>query len=478
MTQILRKRINTFIFFVCFSSLFSCCNKKENKPNIIFILVDDLGWTDTSSYGSKFYQTPNIDYLASNGVKFTNAYAASNVCSPTRASILTGKYPARLHLTDFIPGKISPNTKLLPPKWNKFLDTSEITIAKAFKNYGYTTAHIGKWHLGKDKKYWPENHGFDINIGGWSSGQPIINKRKNSNGYFSPYGNPKLEDGKQGEYLTKRLTEEAKQFIKNNQSKPFFLNLWFYSVHTPLQAEKEKIEKYQRKKNKSIHHKNPTYAAMVEHVDDAVGEIIKTLQDLHLDKETIIVFTSDNGGLIGNHARFKEKVTSNYPLRSGKGDVYEGGVRVPTIFYYPSKIKPRAEKTPIISVDFFPTLLQLSEIKNKDDYNFDGVSLADILIKNENLEVRPLFWHYPHYHTEGAKPHSAIRFKNYKLIHHLETDSLQLFNLEKDIGEKINIANIKPKTTVKLFSMLQEFKQKVKAQEPIINLKYIKYEQE
>ena len=460
-------------FFLLSILLCSSFTVDTQKPNVVFILVDDLGWTDLSSYGSTFYETPNVDFLANNGVKFTNAYAASNVCSPTRASIITGNYPARLDLTDFIPGKTEPNSKLHPPKWTKFLDATNNSIAKIFKKSGYTTAHIGKWHLGEDEKNWPENHGFDLNIGGWSLGQPIKNKKKNTNGYFAPYGNPKLMDGEVGEFLTKRLTNEAKQFIKNNQSKPFFLNLWFYSVHTPLQAEKDKIEKYQHKNNPSKHHKNPTYAAMVAHMDDAIGEIIKTLQDLQLDKNTIVVFTSDNGGLIGNHKRFTEKVTSNYPLKSGKGDVYEGGVRVPAIVYCPSKIKPKVEETPIMSIDFLPTLIDLSNIKNSNKSNFDGISLADVLLKNKKGKERALYWHYPHYHTEGAKPYSAVRFKNFKLIHHLETNKLELFDLENDIEENINLADKKPKTTVKLFRMLNQWKKDVNAQKPIKNKNYI-----
>lgn len=467
----MEQSFKVFIFLVL-TFVFSSCHQKNEMPNVVFILVDDLGWTDTSSYGSEYYETPNIDELAKKGVKFTNAYAASNVCSPTRASIITGKYPASLHLTDFIPGKTEPNTILLPPNWTKYLDNSQQTIADILKENGYATAHIGKWHLGKEDIYWPKNFGFDINIGGWSSGQPIKNNNKNINGYFSPYGNPQLEDGQVGEYLTNRLANEAAQYIKQNKSKPFFLNLWFYSVHTPLQAQEDKIQKYKAKINTSKNHKNPTYAAMIEHMDDAVGKTIKTLKEYHLDTNTIIVFTSDNGGLVGNHPRFVEKVTSNYPLKSGKGDMYEGGIRVPTIIYYPSKIKPKVEDTPIMSIDFLPTLLELTQVKNVDKSEFEGVSLAKLLIDNEEIKNRPLFWHYPHYHTEGAVPYSAVRFNNYKLIHNLENDELELYNLNYDLGEKNNIAHKNLEITYYLYNMLQKWKKKINAQEPIVNPNY------
>lgn len=466
---ILNYKILFFLFLIS-------CQTKIEKPNVIFILVDDLGWTDLASYGSEYYQTPNIDKLAKMGIQFTNAYAASNVCSPTRASILTGKYPATLHLTDYIPGKEFPNAKLLPPKWKKFLDTSEVTTAEVFKNNGYITAHIGKWHLGKDSIYWPENQGFDVNIGGYSGGSPIKNKRKDINGYFSPYGNPKLKDGLKNEYLTNRLAIEANKFITKNKNNPFFLNFWLYSVHMPLQAKKEKIQKYEYLRDNSKNHKNPVYAAMIEHLDEAVGTIIKTLEDLNLDEKTIIVFTSDNGGLIGNHKRFNEAITSNLPLKSGKGDMYEGGVRIPCIFYYPSKIKPRIEDTPIISPDFLPTLIDLANLKKQKQIQFDGVSLASLVLENKSIKSRSLFWHYPHYHNEGAVPYSAIRFDDYKLLHNLETDSIDLYNLKEDLGETMNIRYYNKLLTQELKSKLKNWKLSNQVQQPLTNPKYIEDE--
>ncbi|MGB5982116.1 MAG: sulfatase [Nonlabens sp.] len=435
----------------------------------MFILVDDLGWTDLGVYGSDFYQSSNVDKLASQGILFTNAYTASNVCSPTRASIMTGKYPATLDLTDYIPGRNFPEAKLAPPDWKKYLDTKELTIAEVFKANNYKTAHIGKWHLGEEEFYWPEHQGFDMNVGGYSRGAPIKNKAKGKNGYFSPYGNPRLEDGADGEYLTHRLASEAVTFINKNKDSPFFLNLWFYSVHMPLQARQDKINKYQSLLKEGQKHNNPTYAAMVEHMDDAVGTILKTLKSLDLDKNTIIVFTSDNGGLVGNHKRFKEKITSNFPLRSGKGDRYEGGVRVPCILYFPEKLKPRVEETPITSPDFFPTLIDLAGLIVEKEPEIDGVSLSDLLLENKKLEKRALYWHYPHYHLEGAVPYSAVQFDNYKLIHNLETDSLELYNLKKDISETTDLSAVETGKTDSLFTRLRKWKEAVKAQSPTMN---------
>ncbi len=460
------RTVLSLLLLLCIGAA-SCSSKR--KPNVVFILVDDLGWTDLGAYGSDFYQTPNIDRLASQGITFTNAYTASNVCSPTRASILTGKYPATLHLTDYIPGRNFPEAKLVPPAWKKFLDTTELTIAEVFKTNGYKTAHIGKWHLGKEEIYWPEQQGFDVNIGGFSRGAPVKNKAQNKNGYFSPYGNPRLEDGPDGEYLTHRLVSEAVTFIKQNKDSPFFLNLWFYSVHMPLQAKQDKINKYQSLLKEGQKHNNPTYAAMVEHMDEAVGTILKTLKSLDLDKNTIIVFTSDNGGLVGNHERFKENITSNFPLRSGKGDRYEGGVRVPCIFYFPEKMEPRVEETPITSPDFFPTLVDLAGLTVRKKPEIDGVSLTDLLLENKKLEDRALFWHYPHYHLEGAVPYSAVRFDDYKLIHNLETDSLELYHLKEDIRETTDLSAVETLKTDSLFTRLKKWKEAVKAQNPTLN---------
>ena len=447
--------------------------QKLEQPNVVFFVVDDLGWKDITCYGSDMYQTPNVDQLAREGVKFTNAYSACTVCSPTRASLMTGKYPAKLHCTDWIEGWKYPHAKLKVPDWTMYLDHNETTLAEAFKNSGYSTGHVGKWHLGEDEKYWPENHGFDVNIGGWKKGAPNRNKKLGAKGYFSPFGNPRLKDHENEEYLTERLADEACGFIDINQKKPFFLNFWFYNVHTPLQARKEKVEKYKALVDSTKYQKNPTYAAMVEHMDDAVGKVVQKLKDLDLYDNTIIVFTSDNGGLIG---RGKRKVTNNYPLRSGKGDVYEGGVRVPLIIKAPGVTKAGSVNTSLaISPDYMPTLVDLAHLNVTNDVKkgFDGVSLLPVLESNEaDLERDEIFWHYPHYHIEGATPYSAVRKGDWKWIHLMETNSYELYNLKEDIGEINNLADVKKEIKEDLLKDLEAWKTKLDAQMPTKNPNY------
>jgi arylsulfatase A-like enzyme len=420
--------------------------KPVTQPNVIFILVDDMGWKDTGVYGSDFHLTPNIDKLAADGVQFTNGYSACTVSSPTRASVMTGKYPARLHITDWIEGHKFPQAKLKVPDWTMYLPAEEFTMAEAFKAAGYTTAHIGKWHLGEQEKDWPEFHGFDLNIGGWSKGSPALNKARGQNGYFSPYGNPRLKDGPEGEYLTERLADEACTFVEKQRSEPFFLNLWFYNVHTPLQAKQDKVDRYTALVDSSALQMNPVYAAMVEHVDDAVGRLVATLKKLNLYDNTLIVFTSDNGGLIGNGRR---KVTNNSPLRLGKGQMYEGGVRVPLIL---KQLKQKAagavNSTPVMSIDFLPTFVDLLNlpVDKSVQRGFDGTSIKPLLQEKPSaLKRKALYWHYPHYHTEGATPYSAVRWGDWKLIHSIETNTYELYNLKEDIGETNNLAATQPK---------------------------------
>ncbi|WP_286860894.1 sulfatase [Proteiniphilum sp. UBA5510] len=442
-----------------------------SHPNIVLILIDDMGWKDLGVYGSDYYQTPQIDRFAQDGIRFTNGYAACTVSSPTRASIMTGKYPARLHLTDWIEGWKFPDAKLQIPDWKMFLPLEETTMAEVFKNAGYATAHVGKWHLGEDEKYWPENQGFDINVGGWAKGSPNLNKAKSSkgsNGYFSPYGNPRLKDGPEGEYLTERLAEEACNFIAENESKPFFLNLWFYNVHTPLMAKQEKVNKYQSLADSTRLQNNPVYAAMVEHVDDAVGKIINKLKQLGLYDNTIVVFTSDNGGLIGKGPR---KITNNSPLRKGKGNMYEGGVRVPFIIKnLKQQLSGTTNDTPIMSIDLFPTLTELAGVKVEKSVSksFDGASLKPILVNNKKkLKPRSLYWHYPHYHSEGATPYSAVRQGDWKLVHIIESNTYELYNLKDDLGESNNLSAIHPALTKKLIKNLEAWKLRVNAQMPV-----------
>ncbi len=442
-----------------------------SHPNVVLILIDDMGWKDLGVYGSDYYQTPQIDRFAQDGIRFTNGYAACTVSSPTRASIMTGKYPARLHLTDWIEGWKFPDAKLRIPNWKMFLPLEEITMAEVFKSAGYATAHVGKWHLGEDKKYWPENQGFDINVGGWAKGSPNLNKKKNSNGsngYFSPYGNPRLKDGPAGEYLTERLAEEACNFIEENEGRPFFLNLWFYNVHTPLMAKQEKVDKYQSLADSTRLQNNPVYAAMVEHVDDAVGKIINKLKQLDLYDNTIVVFTSDNGGLIGKGPR---KITNNSPLRKGKGNMYEGGIRVPFIIKnLKQQFSGTTNDTPIMSIDLFPTLTELAGVKVEKSVSksFDGASLKPILVNNKKkLKTRSLYWHYPHYHSEGATPYSAVRQGDWKLVHIIESNTYELYNLKDDLSEDQNLAAIHPALTKRLVKSLEKWKLRVNAQMPV-----------
>lgn len=451
--------------FVCHSS-----KKTHNKPNVVFIVVDDLGWKDISAYGSDYYQTPNVDRLVADGIKFTDSYAACTVCSPTRASIMTGKYPATLNCTDWIEGWKFPNAKLKVPNWTMYLEPNETTIAEILKKEGYNTAHFGKWHLGEKEENWPENHGFDLNLGGWAKGSPNRNKKLGSKGYFSPYGNPRLEDGPEGEHLTERLASEVCNYIDNHKKDPFYINLWLYNVHTPLQARQDKIDKYTALRDTSKHQQNPTYAAMVEHMDDAVGAVVNKLKAEGLYDNTIVLFTSDNGGLIGRN----NKVTNNYPLRSGKGDMYEGGVRIPTVLRLPHNTSGGISiNEPVISADYLPTIADMvgANIK-KGTSVLDGISWMPLLNGASGLNREAIYWHYPHYHMEGAKPYSAIRKGKWKLIQNYHDDVVELYNLENDISEHFNVIQQNTDIAKDLTQDLNRWKLHVKAQMPLPNPKY------
>ncbi|NJB82083.1 sulfatase [Wenyingzhuangia aestuarii] len=460
---------NTILLFaIVFTFLFNSCksnsSSKDNrpKPNVVFFLVDDMGWTDASVFGSDLYQTPNIDQLVSDGMSFTNAYASCTVCSPTRASIMTGKYPARLYVTDWIEGHEKPYAKLKIPEWNQKLDLDEVTLAEMFQKNGYKTVHLGKWHLGEDAKYWPENQGFDKNIAGFSAGSP---KADGGKGYFSPYNNPRLSDGEKGEYLTDRLAKEAVAYIQKHKKEPFFMNLWLYNVHMPLQAKKEVVQKYKALVKKGMTHQNATYAAMIEHMDTALGTVVKALKENGLEENTILVFHSDNGGHL--------LPTKNTPLKSGKGDVYEGGVRVPLIFKWPNKIKAGVvTETVAISADVFPSLMGLTNSFVKSPRNIDGVDLSPLLLNKGVVKRDAVYWHYPHYHPGGAKPYSAIRKGDWKLIQVFEHDTLELYNLKTDIGETTNLATKYPEKTEELVKDLETWRKSVNAQMPTVNKDY------
>ncbi|MGC3970198.1 MAG: sulfatase [Pirellulales bacterium] len=441
------------------------------RPNIIVFLIDDLGFTDLSGSGSKLYETPHLDRLAEQGVKFTHAYSACTVCSPTRAALLTGKYPARLHITDWIAGQQRPFAKLQIPDWTKFLPLEETTLAELLKPAGYATASVGKWHLGGEG-YEPTRQGFDVNIGGDARGAP-----KN---YFAPYNIPSLAEGPQGESLTERLTIEAEKFIEAHREQPFFIYFPHYTVHTPLQAKPEVVAKYQAKierlglavptadapRDLQTQHpqRNATYAAMIESMDDSVGRITAALDRLKLSEDTIVMFTGDNGGLMSS--------TDNAPARVGKGSAYEGGVRVPLIVRYPKGAAAGATcDDPVVTVDFVPTLLELAGLPAAP-VPIDGVSFIPLLKQTGKLARTDIFWHYPHYHAGGATPYGAIRSGDWRLVEFYEDDRVELYNLRDDEGERRDLAQSDPERAKSLREKLHAWRKEVGAQMPSPNPNY------
>lgn len=474
------KNKNLLTWLTIFLLATTSCNDQP-KPNFIFILVDDLGWTDLGCYNSSFYETPNIDRLAAAGTLFTNAYAASPVCSPTRASILTGKYPSRVGITDWIPGHDPKDRKLLGPKDLHELPLSEITVAEAFKKQGYQTFFAGKWHLG-DEGFFPEDQGFDVNFGGHHKGSP-------PGGYYSPYKNPKLSDGPEGEYLTDRLTDESIRFLENNQTNPFFLFLSFYTVHTPIQANKKHIGKFEEKASlvriagpeRSPEHDgmtrenqvNPAYASMVHALDENIGRLLDKVKAANLDKNTYIILTSDNGGLSTLNKR-RTAPTSVRPLRAGKGWCYEGGIRVPLIIKVPTDVSVRKEPPntsdiPVISTDFYPTLLDMAGVPAMPDQHRDGISLLPILQGGEAIARKALFWHFPHYHGSTWTPGSAIRVGQWKLIEFYDYEKTELYDLTGDLEEQNDLSKQYPQKTRELQALLNGYLEETGAQKPMIN---------
>ena len=463
-------------------------SKTLRKPNFVFFLIDDLGWADLGCYGSKFYETPNIDRLAQEGMRFTDAYAACPVCSPTRASIMTGKYPARLNLTNFLIGK--RQGKLNPPDYIHQMPLEEVTVAEALKEAGYVTCFVGKWHLGGEP-YWPEHQGFDINIGGTSSGMP--------RSYFFPQwsGNPPIE-GQPGEYLTDKLTDESLKFLEANRDKPFLLYLSHYAVHIPLQAKQNMIEKYRTKaatlasapvaevptpQGRGLSPRflpegdtqarqvqdHPIYAGMVQSVDESVGWVIKKLDELGVADNTVVIFMSDNGGL----STAEGSPTSNVPLRAGKGWLYEGGIREPMIIKWPGVAIPGSVCSELVtSTDFYPTILEMAGLPAKPEQHIDGVSLAPLLKGKKSLDRRAIFWHYPHYSNQGGGPAGAVRAGDYKLIEFYEDGRLELYNLTEDVSEKNNLVKNMPDRAAELHKILKNWRQDVNAQMPTPNPDY------
>lgn len=441
-------------------------SRSSKLPNVVFILIDDLGWSDIGCFGSDFHDTPNIDRLASDGMKFTDGYAACPVCSPTRASIMTGKYPARLQLTDFLKGRRSRvDSPILPAEYADYLPLEEVTIAEALKQVGYTTCHVGKWHLGH-LPYYPENQGFDYNIAGSYSGMP--------RSFFWPEwrGNPPITGRFEGEYLPDRMSDEAVKFIEGHKDKPFFLYLAHYSVHIPIEAKEELIRKYNFKKKGKQN--NPIYAAMVESIDQSVGKVMGKLKELGIDDNTAVFFMSDNGGLAVEEGRHTP-ATTNAPLRAGKGYLYEGGIREPWIVKWPGMVKPGSVCTePVSSVDFFPTICEMAGSGMKSYRDIDGVSIVPLLKQAGGLDREAIYWHYPHFSNQGGKPGGAVRKGDFKLIERYEDGALELFNLREDISEMNNIAQERPDKVNELHSLLIEWRKSVNANMPRPNPNYVK----
>ena len=515
--------------------LFGCAENttgKRDKLNVVFFLVDDLGWSDVGCYGSNFYETIHIDRFAEEGVRFTNAYAACHVCSPSRASIMTGKYPATLHLTDWLPGRRdAPFQKLLNADINLHLPYEEITIAEALREHGYNTAIIGKWHLGMDPSG-PMEHGFDMHIPeGWNPCCPP------GSGYHAPWDLEGLENV-EGDYLTDRLTDEALVYIEENRDRPFFLYFSHFAVHDPIEGRQDLVKRYEEKlrniqpqlgtsfilegKPDDDHpftredldslikdpdyneHKilpgrtvkikqfqdNVQFAGMVESVDESLGRVLSKLEELKLEENTIVILFSDNGGMSAANFWDPAKVipedkldmaysTSNLPLRGAKGWLYEGGIREPMIVKWPDKgNKGTVCDVPVISNDFFPTILDMLGLPIPQEVNLDGVSIVPLLLGEDKLDRKAIFWHFPHYSNHGMQsPGGAIRCGDYKLLEYYENNTVQLFNLKTDIGEQHDLSGSEPEKVNELRSMLHKWREDVNAQMMPPNPEYLPVKQ-
>ena len=433
-----------------------------DRPNIVLILVDDMGLHDLSVEGSTFYRSPHIDRLARGGMRFTQGYATCRVCSPSRASIQLGKFTARHGITQWIGARSGMDWRredpVLPAEYLRQLPAEDLTVAEALREAGYRTFFAGKWHLGGEGSL-PTDHGYEINIGGHHRGSP-------PGGFFSPFKNPEMEDGPPGESLTLRLADETAKFIREHQDQPFFAMLSFYSVHAPVQTTRELWAKYQQaapqrpegmerfRVDRTLPVRqvqdHPVYAGMVETTDTAVGRVLETLDAVGLTESTIVIFTSDNGGVSSGDAF----ATSNLPLRGGKGRQWEGGIREPFYLRYPRVTKPNATcDVPVTGADFYPTILELCGLPLKQDQHIDGVSLVPLL-KGGTIEARPLYWHYPHYDNQGGEPSSLLRVGDWKLIHYHEDRRNELYNLAADPSEQSDLARSYPARTRQMAEQL------------------------
>ncbi len=442
-------------------------SREQRRPNFVFILIDDLGYKDVGFMGSKYYETPNIDRLAKQGMVFTNAYANAPNCAPTRACILSGQYTPRHGVYTVGTSERGPAAlrKLIPIPNRTTLPREVVTIAEALKPAGYVSASIGKWHLGSDPEFGPRAQGFDVNVAGNAAGSP--------RSYFSPYRNKDLPDGPKGEYLTDRLTDEALKFIEANKSKPFFLYLPHYAVHTPLRGKQELVEKY-RQKPPADGQRNPVYAAMIESVDQSVGRIMAKLDELGLAENTVVVFFSDNGGVGGYRELgiMQNEITSNAPLRGGKGMLYEGGIREPMVVRWPAAVKPGTVcHEPVIGIDFYPTFLEIAGVDPPAGHVLDGESLVPLLKQTGKLKREAIFWHFPAYlqarnGTWRTTPAGVIRQGDFKLIEFFEDGTLELYNLSEDIGEKNNLAQKMPDKVRELHERLVRWREEIGAPVP------------
>ncbi len=445
-------------------------------PNFVFILVDDLGYRDIGANNpDTFYETPNVDRLAAEGMRFTQGYAANPVCSPTRFSLMTGRHPTRAAATNFFSGKRAGRFR--PAPFNDVMPLEEVTLAEALQAGGYQTAFLGKWHLGPTAEYWPERQGFDFNVGGHQAGSP-------PGGYFAPWKNPRLENGPTGQFLTERLADEAIKLLDTMRDGPFLLYLSYHTVHTPLQAPADLVRKYEAKAERlgltgraqfaseeqvfpgeadrqvRVLQKHATYAAMVESMDTHTGRVLQKVRDLGLGENTVVCFFSDNGGL----ATSEGWPTSNLPLRGGKGWLYEGGIREPMIITWPGVARAGSVcDHPVVSMDFYPTLLEIAGLPLRPGQHLDGVSLVPLLKGAASLPARALYWHYPHYSNQGGFPGAAMREGDLKLIERFEDGRVHLFDLAADVGERQDLAEQRPEVVHQMRGRLHAWYDEVDA---------------
>ena len=447
-----------------FSFILVHFSSSAEKPlNVVFFLIDDLGWMDIGANGSNYYKTPHIDQLAKEGMRFTNGYAACNVCSPTRAAIMAGKYPARLLLTQWLPSGRwdAKKNKLQEARYLSNLPLEEFTVAEALREGGYKTAFMGKWHLGPLPYYYPEHQGFDINVAGRDYGAPGSYWYPFEGSWRIPTTDLKVFkespiEGKEGDYLTDRLMEEGDKFIREHSEKPFFLMMSLYAVHSPLQGKPGKVARYEKVPEEQ-RQGDPRYAAMVETVDDGVGRLMTALRDKEIEENTLVIFTSDNGGM--------SKATDNSPLRANKGSNYEGGLRVPVIVKWPGVTEPGSiSDEPVISTDFYPTILGATGLPKRPLQHVDGVDLSSVLKGRSRIDRQSLFWHYPHYNQHPQSfPATVIRKGHWKLIEILDTGELELYNLALDVGEQNNLADVHSGLAQSLLAEMRAWRAEVNA---------------